>query len=60
MVTKIKSEKFIGQKDDVILPVRMRKYMYEELRIVSFEKKISMAEVARQAIEYFLEKKINK
>ncbi len=47
---------FLGQPDDKKLIIQMHKEMWEELRRLSFELNISMAELCRKGITLLLEK----
>lgn len=56
MSTNAKKVLSVGQEDDKKLVVQMSKPMWEQLRRLSFELNISMAELCREGIGFVLEK----
>lgn len=54
--TTAKSKSFVGYEDDKKLIVQMSKEMWTQLRRLSFELDISMAELCRLGISHILEK----
>jgi len=50
-----KPELFVGLPDDKKLVIQLHKPMWEQLRRISFELNISMAELCRNGIDLILE-----